>query len=292
MVEEPKVANLSYGSFRIRCGGEAKAAARTSFWYLAIGAVPRGCRFKRRSRPFTTETYGQRSKPLEQALPTGTSPHFHVDLSDALALLCVRQNPDAPRSLVASAAALWRSLERTHPPEALEELVRGFRWSRQGEEGEGEDPDTPFRIPVFSATDDGVFSSRFNRSWISLSEHERKKLFANMQQILLDQSLAIDVRPGDIQFISNHTCVHAVERHVTGASVPPEQKRQILRTWLDIPCGRPVHDPHLNRFGPGRFGLYCLTPDELVGIERGEVDSDVHVRQARRADGAPIRANV
>ena len=118
-------------------------------------------RFAPRARPFTTETYATAGR---------ADAFFHVDLTDALALLCLRQNPDRPRSVVSSAGALHRRLAQS--PEhraALEELWQGYRWSRQGEHGEAEEADTPFRVPVFSAapgpSGQPLLSSRFNSSW-------------------------------------------------------------------------------------------------------------------------------
>ena len=76
-------------------------------------------RFAARPRPFTTETYAPTSGRNSDAF-------FHADLTDALALLCVRQNPDKPRSVVSSAGALYRRLAQSNGRcAALEELRRG-----------------------------------------------------------------------------------------------------------------------------------------------------------------------
>jgi hypothetical protein len=107
-----------------------------------------------------------------------------------------------------------------------------------------------------------------------------------MQEILLEQALEIEVRPGDVQFISNLTCVHG-KRAYDHTGVPPEERRCILRTWLDLPGGRPLADPYVNRFGVGRFGKYCWSAEEILA------GAHVKQRQPRRPqDGAPIRVTV
>ena len=114
---------------------------------------------------------------------------------------------------------------------------------------------------------------------------ERRKLWAEMQRILLDQALEFELEPGDVQFLSNLTTVHG-KRAYEYADVPPEQRRCILRTWIDLPDGRPLADPYVNRFGVGRFGKYCWTADEIA------VGAHEEQRQPRRPDGAPIRETV
>ena len=68
-----------------------------------------------------------------------------------------------------------------------------------------------------------------------MARKTRARLRENAHATLLEQSLRLEIRPGEIQFMSNHTCVHAVEFHTTGEHIPAPHKRKILRTWLEMP---------------------------------------------------------
>ena len=85
---------------------------------------------------------------------------LHVDLGDCVSLLCVRQAPDDPHSVVSSSITLYDEILRQHP-EWLPRLYEGFVWSRQGEEGPGESPCSDYPVPAFSVAD-GKVTCRFN----------------------------------------------------------------------------------------------------------------------------------
>ena len=62
-----------------------------------------------------------------------------------------------------------------------------------------------------------------------------------------DLSLKMDFRPGDIQFLHNHTVYHsrtAFEDHPE-----PERRRHLLRLWLSAPNGRPLPPFLAERWG-------------------------------------------
>ena len=74
---------------------------------------------------------GTRGVGLPQETP------LHVDLTDIVSLLCVRQAPDDPPSRVASATHLYNEILRRRP-DVLERLFTGFEWGRMGEHAAGE----------------------------------------------------------------------------------------------------------------------------------------------------------
>ena len=88
---------------------------------------------------------------------------LHVDLSDCVALFCLRQAPDDPQSLVSSSMAVYNEILRQHP-EYLPRLYEGFIWSRIDTYAD-ETPYSNFKVPAFSATD-GVVTCRFHPGWI------------------------------------------------------------------------------------------------------------------------------
>ena len=57
---------------------------------------------------------------------------------------------------------------------------------------------------------------------------------ANDAELRLDMEL----RPGDMQFLHNHTCLHDRTAFVDWPE--PERKRHLLRLWLAAPGARPL----------------------------------------------------
>ena len=89
---------------------------------------------------------------------------LHIDLTDMVALLCVRQAPDDPPSRVASSMTVYNELLKRRP-EVLARLYAGFEWDRMDEHGPDEDPTSGYKVPLFSHRN-GVVSCQYNRNWI------------------------------------------------------------------------------------------------------------------------------
>merc|ERR1719387_3189561 len=68
---------------------------------------------------------------------------LHVDLTDVVSLLCVRQAPDDPPSRVASSVTVYNQMLLRHP-EMLPLLAEGFPWTRMGENNADEEEATPY----------------------------------------------------------------------------------------------------------------------------------------------------
>ncbi|MGI9613684.1 MAG: TauD/TfdA family dioxygenase, partial [Acidimicrobiales bacterium] len=101
---------------------------------------------------------------------------LHVDLTDCVSLLCVRQAGDNPMSWLGSSVRIHSEFER-RAPEMLPMLYRGFEWDRLEEQADGEAPSTGYRVPVFSvAPGDSIegsggeiVSCRYNRHWMAMA---------------------------------------------------------------------------------------------------------------------------
>jgi len=78
---------------------------------------------------------------------------------------------------------------------------------------------------------------------------------ANDKELRLDMEL----RPGDMQFLHNHTCLHDRTAFVDWPE--PERKRHLLRLWLAAPGARPlppVYAPRYRSITVGdRGGIVC-----------------------------------
>ena len=209
---------------------------------------------------------------------------LHIDLADCVALCCIRQAPDDPHSVVASAMTVYNEILRQHP-QWLPRLYEGFIWTRRAEEASGETPVSNFRIPAYSAAG-GKVTCRFNGSWIkagmelageSLTDEE-KEIFDFIRQTAAAYSYAFPLHPGDIAICNNYTVFHGRAGH---EPIDNEtQKRLLLRIWMDLPEVRPFADEGCIRYGTIRYGKLGWTAADLLAGRH-------HTAHRRRADGVP-----
>ena len=208
----------------------------------------------------------------------------HVDLGDCVALLCVRQAPDDPHSLVSSSTTVYNEILCQHP-EWLPRLFEGFVWSRQGEEGAGETPFSDYRVPAYSVAG-GKVTCRFNGSWIRTGMEqagtpltdEQSEIFRFMDEIAVEHGFTFPLHAGDIAICNNYTVFHGRSAH---EPVPEEaQKRLLLRIWIDLKEVRPFADEGLIRYGVIRHGKLGWTAEDLLAGRH-------HTPHRRRADGVP-----
>ncbi|MBL4721177.1 MAG: TauD/TfdA family dioxygenase [Alphaproteobacteria bacterium] len=208
---------------------------------------------------------------------------LHVDLMDIVTLLCARQAKDDPHSWVASSTMIHNEVARRRP-DALPRLYEGFEWGRMDEHGAEETATSGYKVPLFSNAD-GFVSCQYNRAWINNANTQRKISMPDDDSALLDliDDIAADVRleipfhAGDIQFCNNYTVLHGRAAH---AQEPNEdQKRVLMRIWLDMPDFRKFTDEAIIRHGIGRHGQLGWTAADIAAGRNA-------APRQRRADGA------
>ena len=208
---------------------------------------------------------------------------LHVDLSDCAGLLCVRQAPDDPRSLVASSMTVYNEILRQHP-EYLPRLYEGFIWNRI-ETYANETPFSNFKVPAFSAAD-GVVTCRFHPGWIRGGLKKADQVLSDSETEIFDfiaetaekNSFGFPLHKGDIVFFNNYTVFHGKEGY---EPIEEEaQKRVLLRIWLDLPNVRPFIDEGSIRYGVVRHGKMGWTAADLLA-------GNHNTPHRRRADHVP-----
>ena len=208
---------------------------------------------------------------------------LHIDLTDVVSLLCVRQAPDDPPSRVSSSMTLYNQILKRRPG-ALARLYEGFEWDRMDEHGPGESSTSGYKVPVFSQKDN-IVSCQYNRNWINnaakrngapLTEEENA-IFDLMDEISAETCLEFPFQTGDIQFCNNYNCFHGRAAHAIVDE--EERKRVLMRIWLDMENPRAFADEAIIRCGNSRHGQMGWTPAELLSGANTEP-------RARRADGA------
>ncbi len=171
---------------------------------------------------------------------------LHTDWTAMITLACWQQAASGGASFLTSALTVHDEIRR-RAPELLEPLYRGFHHHRLGEEGPGEEPVTPYRIPVF-ARHDGQLTVRYQRSGIAaahralgipLSEQElaAMDLFDEVAKAP-EHRLAFFLERGDMLVINNYAVMHARTKFVEFQE--SERRRHLVRLWLDAEDFRAV----------------------------------------------------
>ncbi|MEM8686453.1 MAG: TauD/TfdA family dioxygenase [Pseudomonadota bacterium] len=182
---------------------------------------------------------------------------LHTDLSEIVSLLSLACAKTGGLSQFASVVSIHNEILKHHP-EYLEPLYEGFRYYRAGEEGPGEDPVTPWNVPVL-AYKDGLISARYVRSYLEngaevlgqpLSELQRRALdyfdeVARREDVMLE----FLIEPGQAVFQNNYVVLHA--RSAFEDDMAAGYRRHLLRLWLDVPDGRPAPQEMELHTGPG-----------------------------------------
>ena len=176
---------------------------------------------------------------------------FHADGANSVSLLYLQTAPKGGRSLLISGAAIYNEMLAKHPGH-MDVLYRGFHHHRRDERDPGDPAVTPWRTPVFSFYDDR-FHIVYIRPSIDFCEDEGIEITAEekaamdaLDQVIArsDMQVSMHLRPGDLQIVNNFLVLHSrTEYHDA-----PDQKRHLIRLWLD--------NPNSLRNGPGKMDWY------------------------------------
>jgi len=166
----------------------------------------------------------------------------HTDTADFVGLLCLQKARQGGLSRIASSVAVFNELLRVKP-QLVPRLFEPLWFDTKGEGGVRAFPIPPCRywrgeLRTFWQSDYYRTVSRFEHV-PKLTAPEQDLLdtydgIANSPEFHLD----MDLQPGDVQLISNHTILHAR----TGFEDWPEleRRRHLLRLWISIPEARPL----------------------------------------------------
>ena len=196
--------------------------------------------------------------PNARAYQTSQRMDFHTDMLpiDVLGLFCMRTAKSGGASKLTSALTIHNVLREEHP-DLLEALYGVFHLDWRGEEPEGEQP--WFAIPMFSLCDGKItaricslvyyesvarFGEQYRLTAVQRAALEAVQEIANRPELML----TMDFQEGDIQFINNHTMMHAREAYEDHDE--PGRQRHLLRMWIAVPDARrrPLADALAGRY--------------------------------------------
>ncbi len=171
----------------------------------------------------------------ERLYRTNRRIRFHCDAADAVGLLCLRSSAQGGESRLVSSASVFDHLLATRP-ELAERLCETFLLDARLPAGAAI-AHTPVRPCCFdgerlrSFIHLDYFRSVERHPGAALDPLARAALdaweaFAERPEV----SLEMQLRPGDLQLVSNHSVVHARSAYADDPAAP----RHLLRLWLSL----------------------------------------------------------
>lgn len=188
----------------------------------------------------------------------------HTDSCDVVGLLCLQSAKSGGLSSLVSSTTIFNEMRRRRP-DLLKVLMEPIETDRRGEVPAGCKP--YFSIPVFNYHE-GLVSAIYQRQYIESARRfdgvapltplqiEALNLFdelANDPRL----NLMMELEPGDIQFLHNHTILH--DRTAFEDYPEPERKRHLLRLWVAPSNARLLPEVYAERFG-------SVTPGDRGGV--------------------------
>ena len=184
--------------------------------------------------------YGEEGdNPMVRRYRTSGNIDFHCDAADVVGLLCLRKAKRGGQSRIASSVTLFNEL-MARRPDLAPRLFQPLKLDKRGEEKPGTAPTADITPSTYTG---GVLRTFWHSDYFRSSpRHDGVADYTHEEMALLDlyDALAASpdihldmwLEPGDMQFISNHTIVHARTAYEDYAD--PNEKRHLLRLWLSF----------------------------------------------------------
>ena len=188
---------------------------------------------------------------------TNQAQPFHSDSCDIVGLLCLREAKSGGASAIASSPAVHNRL-LVEDRDALDVLYGEFQCDRYGEIPKGQDPH--YCVHVFNDIDGEFVCCGMDPDIRSAQRLDNVKPLSKAQLHALDVfqkaarelSLRMTLKPGDVQFLNNHTIVHARDSFEDYTEL--HRRRYLVRLWLSSPRGRPLPKFLIKRWGNIKVG--------------------------------------
>jgi Taurine catabolism dioxygenase TauD, TfdA family. len=170
---------------------------------------------------------------------------YHSDSSDVVALMCLRPAKEGGLSCLVSGAQIYNEILKRRP-DLAPLLLEPFHWDWRRQDHNA--PADTYTSPIVSLVD-GVFSMYAGSLYILTAQEyagvpklipEQIEVLELFDTITYEEGMAIamDFRPGDIQWLSNYAALHA--RTTFWDWPEPQRRRHLLRLWLSRDVGRPI----------------------------------------------------
>ena len=200
------------------------------------------------------DTGASAKDPSVRIYQTSARQTFHTDRSDVVGLLCIKEAKKGGDSLLASSVTAFNEVMKKSPSLA-KELMLPVAYDRRGEIPIGQKP--YMTIPVVNWYK-GKLTCIYQREYIISAQRydnapkltqSQIEAFDLFDEILNDNrtNLKMRLRPGDIQFVYNHSLFHDRTGFVDWLET--EKKRHLLRLWLSLPGDRELPPTFSQAYG-------------------------------------------
>lgn len=205
------------------------------------------------------DTGARSADPNTRIYQTAERQSFHTDSADVVGLLCLRDAKEGGESLLVSALSIYNRM-RAERPELLERLFDPIATDRRGEVPPGAKPYV--EIPPLS-WHAGHLTVFYQRQYIESAQRFDGAMRLTPEHVAaldLFDALAEDpelhlrmrLRPGDMQFVYNHSQLHDRTGFVDWPD--PERRRHLLRLWLSLEGDRELPPCFEQRYGSIEVG--------------------------------------
>lgn len=185
------------------------------------------------------DTNASKKDPMVRLYQTSANIEYHCDAADVVGLLCLRKAKSGGHSRIVSSITVFNELVDRRP-DLVARLFDPFMLDSRNETRPGASGCIPITPCCY---DQGKLRTFYHSDYFrSAQRHEDVAPFTNEEQELLDLYeeiaaepgiyLDMDLEPGDIQLLSNHTNLHARTEYEDFED--PSKRRHLLRLWLSL----------------------------------------------------------
>jgi len=168
---------------------------------------------------------------------TNANIEYHCDAADVVGLLCLNKAKSGGKSRIVSSVSVYNEVLKRRP-DLIEVLYKPMLVDTFGEGRVNYFPVIPCRyhngqLKTFYHID--YFRSTRRYDEVQPFTQQEEELLTLYQEIASDPAfyLDMDLQPGDIQLLSNHTNLHARTDYIDYEDA--DKKRHLLRLWTSLP---------------------------------------------------------
>ena len=178
---------------------------------------------------------------------TNANIEYHCDAADVVGLLCLNKAKSGGKSRIVSSVAVYNEILKRRP-DLIPVLYRPMLVDTFGEGSVNYFPVVPCRyhngeLKTFYHID--YFRSTRRYDEVRPFTPQEEELLNLYQEVASDPEfyLDMDLQPGDIQLLSNHTNLHARTDYIDYED--SDKKRHLLRLWTSLPHEHDIHSKWL-----------------------------------------------
>ncbi len=185
------------------------------------------------------DTGARASDEFVRLYQTSANIAYHCDAADVVGLLCKNKARSGGQSRIASSLSVFNELVAQHPELArrlFDPMLLDVRDAKPG------DALRFFPIPPCRFASGRLRTFYHSDYFRSVQRHPDAPRHTQLERELLAQYekiantpglyLEMDLEPGDIQLLSNHSMLHARTEYEEWPE--PQRKRHLLRLWLSL----------------------------------------------------------